>query len=222
MSPIEIKDTLALFASICTVLQFLAGVLVCKKYIRNGTTGNSSALAFITCFMSCSLWLRYGILIGDTFIIFVNIFGTILQICYILIFILYNVKRSTTIKQFAIAISLVSLVYLYSIYQKDRALAEKYVGLLSCSLTILFFASPLISLTQVIRMKSTESLPFPVIMASMIVSCQWFAYGCLLNDQFIQIPNFMGCVLSAFQLSLFLIYPSKRAEVYFTINVNNV
>ncbi|XP_011633058.1 sugar transporter SWEET1, partial [Pogonomyrmex barbatus] len=157
-------------------------------------------------------WLRYGILIGDVFIISVNIFGTLLQICYILIYILYNVKRSTTIKQFTVAICLVLLIYLYSIYQKDRVLAEKYIGFLSCSLTILFFASPLISLAHVIRMKTTESLPFPVIMASTIVSCQWFAYGCLLNDQFIQIPNFMGCVLSAFQLSFFLIYPSKRMD----------
>ncbi|XP_012539437.1 sugar transporter SWEET1 [Monomorium pharaonis] len=216
MTSTEIKDALALSASICTVLQFLAGVLVCRKYIRNGTTGDSSGLAFVTCFMSCSLWLRYGILIRDSFIICVNIFGTILQICYVFIYILYNVKRSTTIKQFAVAICLVSLVYLYSTYQKDRILAVKYVGFLSCSLTILFFASPLISLAHVIRMKSTESLPFPIIMASMIVSCQWFAYGCLISDQFIQIPNFIGCVLSAFQFSLFLIYPSKRADqVYF-------
>ncbi|XP_011879213.1 PREDICTED: sugar transporter SWEET1 isoform X2 [Vollenhovia emeryi] len=186
--------------------------LVCKKYIRNGTTGDSSGLAFVTCFMSCSLWLRYGMLIGDLFIISVNIFGTILQICYVCVYILYNVKRSTTIKQFTVAIGLVSLVYLYSIYQEDKVLAERHVGFLSCSLTIIFFASPLISLAHVIRMKSTESLPFPVIMASMIVCCQWFAYGCLLSDQFIQIPNFMGCVLSGFQLSLFLIYPSKRAD----------
>ncbi|KAG5329036.1 SWET1 protein, partial [Acromyrmex charruanus] len=212
MISMEIRNTLALSASICTVLQFLAGVLVCKKYIRNGSTGDSSGLAFVTCFMSCSLWLRYGTLTGDLFIIFVNIFGTILQICYILIYILYNVKRSTTIKQFTIAICLISLVYLYSIFQKNRVLAEKHIGFLSCSLTILFFASPLISLAHVIRMKSTDSLPFPVIISSMVVSCQWFAYGCLLSDQFIQIPNFMGCILSAFQLSLFLIYPSKRTD----------
>ncbi|XP_050447787.1 sugar transporter SWEET1 [Cataglyphis hispanica] len=217
MTLMEIKDALALTASIFTVLQFLAGVLVCKKYIRNGTTGDSSCLAFITCFMSCSLWLRYGVLIGDLFIVSVNIFGTVLQICYMIIYIMYSVKGSTTIKQFMVAICFVLLIYLYSIYQEDKVLAAKHVGFLSCSLTVLFFASPLISLVHVIRVKSTESLPFPVIMASMIVSCQWFAYGCLLGDQFIQIPNFMGCVLSGFQLSLFLIYPSKRTldQAYF-------
>ncbi|KYM94717.1 RAG1-activating protein 1 like protein [Cyphomyrmex costatus] len=186
--------------------------LVCKKYIRNGTTGDSSGLAFVTCFMSCSLWLRYGILTGDLFIVSVNIFGTILQICYILIYILYNVKKLATIKQFIVAVCLILLVYLYSIYQQDKVLAAEHIGFLSCSLTILFFASPLISLAHVIRVKSTDSLPFPVIMSSMVVSCQWFAYGCLISDLFIQIPNFMGCILSAFQLSLFFIYPSKRTD----------
>ncbi|KAL0098824.1 hypothetical protein PUN28_020769 [Cardiocondyla obscurior] len=212
----EIKDALAYSASICTVLQFLAGILVCKKYIKNGTTGDSSGLAFVTCFMSCSLWLRYGILIKDSFIISVNIFGTLLQICYILIHISYNVKRSVTIKQFTIAICLVLFVYIYSIYQKNQTVAVRHVGFLSCSLTILFFASPLTSLAHVVRMKSTESLPFPIIISSMIVSCQWFAYGCLLSDQFIQIPNFMGCILSAFQLCFFVIYSNKRTDqVYF-------
>lgn len=98
---------------------------------------------------SCSLWLRYGTLIDDLFVVSVNIFGTILQICYILVYILYSVKRSTTIKQFAAATFFVALVYLYSIYQEDRVLAAKHVGFLSCSLTILFFASPLILLVNI-------------------------------------------------------------------------
>jgi len=88
-------------------------------------------------------------LIEDLFIISVNTFGTLLQICYVLIYILYNVKRSTTIRQFITAICFISLVYLYSIYQKDKVLAEKHIGFLSCSLTILFFASPLISLVSI-------------------------------------------------------------------------
>nr|XP_012144824.1 PREDICTED: TAR DNA-binding protein 43-like isoform X1 [Megachile rotundata] len=59
-----IKDALAVTASICTVLQFLAGVLICRKIIKNGTTGNNSALAFIMCYTSCILWLRYGYLLN--------------------------------------------------------------------------------------------------------------------------------------------------------------
>lgn len=98
---------------------------------------------------SCSLWLKYGILIGDLFIVAVNVFGTVLQICYVLIYILYSVKKSTTIKQFILAFCFVSIVYFYSIYQEDKVLAAKHVGFLSCTLTVLFFASPLISLVSI-------------------------------------------------------------------------
>ncbi|XP_053989489.1 sugar transporter SWEET1 isoform X2 [Hylaeus volcanicus] len=184
--------------------------LVCRKIIKSGTTGSSSALAFVTCYTSCVLWMRYGTLIGDRFILVVNVFGTILQASYICVFVLYSVQKSRTVKQAIAATLFLGAVYFYSFYEEDRALAAKYVGLLSCTVTVLFFASPLMMLAHVIRVKSTESLPFPIIVASLIVSSQWFTYGCLLNDRFIQIPNFLGCVLSAFQLCFFLIYRSDR------------
>ncbi|XP_076397613.1 sugar transporter SWEET1 [Megachile rotundata] len=205
-----IKDALAVTASICTVLQFLAGVLICRKIIKNGTTGNNSALAFIMCYTSCILWLRYGMLISDRFVLLVNVFGAILQASYICVFILYSVKKFKIIKQMIVATCFLGAVYFYSFYEEDKTLTARYVGFLSCTVTVLFFASPLMMVAHVIRVKNTESLPFPIIMASLIVSAQWFAYGCLLNDRFIQIPNFLGCVLSAFQLSFFLIYQNEK------------
>ncbi|XP_063990173.1 sugar transporter SWEET1 [Diachasmimorpha longicaudata] len=211
------RDLLATSASICTALQFLAGTLVCRKYIKNGTTGDASALAFITCLMSCSFWLRYGQMIDDFFVICVNLFGTLLQFLYIAIFALYSVKKTLILKQFVGAILFISTVYIYSIVHADRIEATKHVGLLSCSLTILFFASPLTMLVHVIREKNADTLPFPVIAASLVVSCQWFVYGTLLQDPFMEIPNFMGCILSAFQLSLFVIYPGKKQNAAYFI-----
>ncbi|XP_043796758.1 sugar transporter SWEET1 [Apis laboriosa] len=202
----KIRDVLATTASICTILQFLAGMLVCRKIIKNGSTGNSSALAFVTCYTSCVLWMRYGMLIEDQFILLVNIFGIILQASYLYVFILYSVKKFKIIRQIIAATCFLGTVYFYSFYEQDRVLAAKYVGFLSCTITVLFFASPLMMLAHVIKVKNTETLPFPIIMASFIVSSQWFVYGYLLNDLFIQIPNFLGCILSAFQLCFFLIY----------------
>ncbi|XP_076756590.1 sugar transporter SWEET1 [Xylocopa sonorina] len=208
----EIKDALAMTASICTVLQFLAGVFVCNKIIKSGTTGNNSALAFVTCYTSCLLWLRYGMLIQDQFILLVNLFGAILQASYVYVFIVYSVQKIRIIRQIVAATCFLALVYFYSFYEDDRLLATKYVGFLSCTLTVLFFASPLMMLAHVVRVKSTESLPFPIIVASFVVSCLWFTYGYILDDQFIQIPNFFGCALSAFQLCFFLIYRNDQSD----------
>ncbi|KAH0552237.1 hypothetical protein KQX54_007565 [Cotesia glomerata] len=158
------KGFLATSASICTVLQFLAGTLVCRKYIINGTTGDTSGFAFVTCLIS----------------------------------------------QFLSAVLFIAIVYSWSIVEEDKSLATEHVGILSCGFTILFFASPLTMLAHVIKHKSADSLPFPVIISSLVVSCQWFAYGSLIGDPYIQLPNFLGCVLSTFQLSLFVIFPSKK------------
>lgn len=82
-------------------------------------------------------------------------------------------------------------------------------GYLCCLVTVVFFAAPCCMLLQVFRMKSTEMLPFPLILTSFCVSVQWFIFGILINDSFLQIPNFLGALLSGTQLLLFLIYPSK-------------
>ncbi|XP_058797305.1 sugar transporter SWEET1-like isoform X2 [Phymastichus coffea] len=212
MNLVEFKDILASTASICTILQFLSGILVCRKFAKNKSTGDASGLAFVTCFMSCSLWLLYGILIQDKSVMIVNIFGSSLQFFYAFTFYTYTIHKKVIVKQMFSAILFINLMYLYWFVSEDVALVTKRIGLLSCTLTILFFASPLTLLAHVIRVKSTESLPFPVIMSSFVTSCQWFLYGYLINDLFIQTPNLLGCILSAFQLVLFIVFPNTKSN----------
>ncbi|XP_055602390.1 sugar transporter SWEET1 isoform X9 [Uranotaenia lowii] len=73
---ISLIDFLATSATISTVLQFLTGLLICRKYIRKKSTGDTSGLPFISGFLSCSLWLKYGLLSHEHTVIFVNIIGT--------------------------------------------------------------------------------------------------------------------------------------------------
>lgn len=64
-------------------------------------------------------------------------------------------------------------------------------------------------LMEVFRKRSTEMLPLPLILMSFLVSVQWFAFGVIADDAFLQIPNFLGAILSGTQLLLFCIYPNK-------------
>lgn len=66
-----------------------------------------------------------------------------------------------------------------------------FPGLICCGVGVLFFASPLTVLAQVIRTKNTESLPFPIIVSSFFVSLQWFVYGMLIEDSFIQVRELL-------------------------------
>lgn len=89
-------------------------------------------------------------LIEDRFILLVNIFGTILQASYVCVFILYSVKKFKTIRQMIAATCFLGAIYFYSFYEEDKILAAKYVGFLSCIVTVLFFASPLIMLVSLL------------------------------------------------------------------------
>ncbi|XP_018578432.1 sugar transporter SWEET1 [Anoplophora glabripennis] len=213
MNDADFKNILATTASICTILQFLTGTLVCQKIVQNKSTGDMSSFPFVSGCLSTSLWLRYGFLIQDRSLILVNTVGATLFFAYVVTFYLYSIKKTSIIRQFlgSFLFLIVTLLYIHRIEDVDTA--KSNLGLVCCIVTILFFAAPLASLLHVIKVKSTDSLPYHLIIATFIVSLQWVIYGIVLGDKFIQIPNFLGCVLSAFQLSLFIIYP-KNSKIY--------
>lgn len=99
--------------------------------------------------------------------------------------------------------------YIFNLNQYLFICFLHFAGYLSCTITVLFFAAPCCSLMDVFRKKSTEMLPFPLILMSFLVSVQWLVFGILAQDMFLQVPNALGAMLSGTQLLLFCIYPNK-------------
>lgn len=100
-----------------------------------------------------------------------------------------NLLQSSIIRQFLGCLIFLLVVLLYLHNNEDPVLAKSRLGLVCCSVTIIFFAAPLASLMHVIKVKSTESLPYQLIFATFIVSMQWFIYGLVLKDRFIQVSH---------------------------------
>ena len=46
----DYKELIGSLATITTIIQFLAGIPVCQKYIANGSTGESSSAPFVSIF----------------------------------------------------------------------------------------------------------------------------------------------------------------------------
>ncbi|XP_055386229.1 sugar transporter SWEET1-like isoform X2 [Condylostylus longicornis] len=196
-------------ATFSTILQFMSGILICRKYFLKKSTSESSGFPFICGMLSCSLWLQYGFLTDDNVLITVNSVGTVLMLFYVLSYYIFTVNKQSYIRQFLIAFIILLSVILYTRQEDDLALKQNVIGYVCCCVTVTFFGSPLSQLFQVIKTRSTEFLPFPLIVCSFIVSLQWFIYGVLMDDVFIEIPNFLGCLLSSVQLGLFVCYPPK-------------
>lgn len=202
------KDIIATSASVCTILQFFTGILVCQKYVQNGTTGDSSPFPFVSGFLSSCIWLRYGFLLQDPSLIIVNTIGASLQLAYVVTFYFYTITKSVVVKQMLAVTAGVMVLLCYTQYETDMDRTKTHVGFVASLVTILFFAAPLTMLAHVLDKKSVDSLPLPLIMATFVCCLQWLIYGYILGDPFIQIPNVLGTIISGFELTLFLIYPS--------------
>ncbi|XP_058054695.1 sugar transporter SWEET1 [Anopheles bellator] len=213
MDAIWSKGTLAGMATVATVLQFLTGTIICRRYILKKSTGDESAFPFISGFLSCFTWLKYGVLTKEDTLILVNFIGSALFLIYTVIFFLFCVSKRQVVRQIMVISCVILSATIYTTFSSDLERSIRVIGLLCCCLAVIFFASPLATLAHVIRTQNTDSLPFPIIVASFFVCLLWTAYGILISDLFVQIPNLLGGILAGIQLTLYVIYPKKKASL---------
>ncbi|XP_050666640.1 sugar transporter SWEET1 isoform X2 [Leptidea sinapis] len=195
----DLKQFIECLAVVTTILQFLSGVLVCKRYVYNGTTGEASSLPFTCGFLSCSIWFLYGITKYDGNLVLVNSVGVILMVSYIVVFYLHTLKKTAVLRQAYIALGLCVFAIVYAYNEEDND-------------TLLEYLAPMSQLVYVVRMKSTECLPFPMILMYFVVSSLWFIYGLIEVDHYLMATNIIGASLALAQLSLFVIYPSQHSS----------
>ena len=175
--------------------------------------------------LNCFCWLEYGLLIKDSPLAIVSLVGGILMSGYTICFYIYCVRRSAVRKQVLGAFAFFVILWLYlSLASTSEDHGTHYCGIVCCGMSILFYGSPLVNLVQVIRTKSTSTLPLPIIAGNFVNTGLWWLYGIILKDNFIKVPYCLGFLLGFIQLSLFVIYPSSGrlsdANNLSNININ--
>lgn len=205
-----LRTVLLAVASVCTILSFLSGFSICLKIKQKGSTMGLSMFPFVSLCVSCTLWLRYGLLLGDPTIVYVNAVGASIGVLYSIIFYVNTPHKRSLYRTMVGPALLLYAVLLYVKYlAEDEDAARPPLGMVCTLWTVVNYGSPLATLAEVVRSRSTESLAFPLCAANLVVGTEWFIYGLMLQDMFIQVPNLLGALLGLGQLSLFLVYPSS-------------
>ena len=156
-------------------------------------------------------WLEYGLLIKDSPLAIVSLVGGIIMSLYTICFYIYCARRSAVRRQALGAFVFYVILWLYlSFASTSEEFGTHYCGLVCCGMSILFYASPLVNLVHVIRTRSTSTLPFPIILGNVFNTGLWWLYGVIIKDTFVKVPYCLGFCLAFIQLSLFLIFPSRR------------
>lgn len=176
---------------------------ICRKIWRRKSTLEVEPAPFLAGLSCTFLWFRYAYLIGDSTMAPVNAIGVLIFSCYILFYFFMSKHRGIIARKILLTIAITTaIVVICSSSQNDIF----YSGLFACASSLVFCASPLASIHTVLKTKSTDSLPFPMILCTFIVSSLWLMYGYLIENNFLIIPNALGSLISGSQLCLFAVY----------------
>jgi len=205
---------LSITATCSTFALFLCGLQICQRIQQRGNTDGTSVAPFLITLISCTFWLGYGDLRQDGTIIFVNGVGFVVQAIYL--FYYYKKTRLKSWLNRLLMFELCCCIFTTWFVRNSgftRDEKENFMGLICMILNVLSISAPLMDIGQVIRTKSTESLPFMLCSGNLCVSLQWVLYGVMIDDFYMKVPNSIAVFISGIQLSLFVIYPSAHRVV---------
>jgi len=154
-----------------------------------------------------SLWWYYGTIVNDGHMILVNSVGAVLESGYCLLIVV--LCRNKTVRR-QIAACVVFLGAVLVLVRGDI----NTLGSINVIVNIGTFATPLVTVREVLRTKNCISFP-PVILqcAMTLTPLLWTVYASIINDTFLFIPNAMGIALGSFQLFLRCVYPAHETAI---------
>ncbi|XP_078655973.1 sugar transporter SWEET1-like isoform X1 [Branchiostoma floridae x Branchiostoma belcheri] len=213
---LSLVSVMSLLATVCTVGQFLTGSVITSKITQKGSTTGVTVYPFLTALVNCTFWLKYGVLIQDRTLVVVNSIGALLQTSYLVVYYAYTKQKNTLHNQLlGGAVVLFPVLIYVKFFSADDSVAAFHLGLIASGCAVLMYGAPLATMAEVLRTKCTETMTPALSVANFIVSSEWYIYGRLVGDLFIQVPNLLGALLGLVQLSLFVLYPRtpKAANV---------
>eukprot|EP00039_Didymoeca_costata_P031160 m.33459 g.33459 ORF g.33459 m.33459 type:complete len:290 (+) comp8543_c0_seq3:118-987(+) len=200
-------------ATLITLAMFGSGLPVISEISRHKSAAGIPFVPWLAQIVNCLLWMRYGDLTENGTILSVNIIGFVLDLFYLTIVWMYTSDKATLIKPYLLTgtISLVCLGYIQYL-RENESVAVFYAGIMACVGSIIMFASPLVTVMEVIRLRSTEPMMFSQSLLFFLCSASWAGFGLAVGDMFVQVPNFIGAVFAALQLFLFAVFPAPSSK----------
>ncbi|KAG0464083.1 hypothetical protein HPP92_020152 [Vanilla planifolia] len=200
-----------------SLVLFLSPIPTFRRIARNRSTEHFSGLPYLFSLLNCCICLWYGLPFvshGVVLIATVNFVGATFQLIYITIFIIFadNIKRLKICGLLIGVFSLIGLIVYVSLVMFEHQARQTFIGYLSVASLISMFASPLFIMNLVIRTRSVEFMPFHLSFGTFLMSISFFAYGLLMHDFFIYLPNGIGSLLGVTQLWLYAHFSRRSRE----------
>lgn len=197
----------------CIWFSSMKSVLQVKK---SKDIGDLNVLPFGPSLMNTICWVAYGIIVQDWYLLLANTTGVVIALFYLLVTIRYT-KEHVFDQMISILLfgssSFIIITVILTFFDWSFQTIDLVATLHANFWLMLLYASPMSTIGQVIKMKSSASLEFKLCLAFVLNGSLWFVYGLVIQNYGVCIPNGIGALLSMVQLALCFIYPNEEDEL---------
>ncbi|KAH8396987.1 hypothetical protein KR215_007243 [Drosophila sulfurigaster] len=207
------SELIGKIAGTITTLQFLSGVFLLNDIRKKGSSDVYPVGPFLGGVVLTVMSVKLGQAMGDQPMIKVNIIGFAINTVFMVGFFYYaSSERKSKIWAQIGYVSLFLLAVITYANFEDPAKLEFRLGMLITSILVWLIGSPLLNIPNVIKKKSTEGMPFPIIFAGQLVATAWTIYAISIRNHVMVFQNLFLWSLGGIQLFMFVLYPSKPAK----------
>ncbi|XP_030957680.1 bidirectional sugar transporter SWEET16-like isoform X1 [Quercus lobata] len=208
---------IGIIGNITAILLYASPIKTFWWVVKKRSTESYNGIPYICTLLNTCLWTFYGLLKpGGLLLVTVNGVGTILQIIFVTLFLIFAPKDKkiktvymVVVLNVAFPLLVIAITHLV-IHGASKKLT--FVGIISAGISIAMYAAPLSSMKTVIKTKSVEYMPFSLSFCVFLNACVWGIYSMLIKDIFVGVPNVLGFLLGSVQLILYSFYKSKMLE----------
>lgn len=205
-------------AASCVYL-FMSPIPTMLKIKAQGTPGDFPDTPYIVSLTNCTLWIIYALLKGLTPPLYTNVFGAVLNVVWIIIFMIYNDSkhRMMLLGKVLVLMSLCGAVLTAAlVIGGHTSQGQQVVGIAADIFNAGMYGAPLAALSVVISTRSVECLPLPMVLGCFLASFCWGTYAKWIGDYNMGLPNDAGLILGVIQMIIYAKYrnasPSQARE----------
>ncbi|KAJ0537507.1 putative SWEET sugar transporter [Helianthus annuus] len=207
-----------ILGNIVSIGVYFAPIPTINAIRKSKSTMGFQSLPYVVSLFSALMWLYYALIKGGdgTFLLItINAFGSIVELVYVIIFIMYatpNAKKRT-FKVLSATTTLSLAILLMSYFFLHGSIRSVVVGWICVALSVCVFAAPLTIVWKVVKTKSVEFMPFPLSCLLTLCAMMWFTYGVYTKDLCVMVPNVLGFILGIIQIALYKYYKQKSKVI---------
>ncbi|KAJ1688234.1 hypothetical protein LUZ63_019624 [Rhynchospora breviuscula] len=223
----HVRTVVGIIGNVISFGLFLSPLPTFMTIVSKRAVEQFSPIPYLATLLNCMMWVVYGLPIvhpNSVLVLTINGTGFLIEALYIAIFFAFS-PRSLRLK--ILGILAAEVVFVGAVLAGVLGGAHTHgkrteiVGILCVIFGTAMYASPLSVMKTVIETKSVKYMPFSLSFVSFLNGVCWMAYSLLRFDLYILIPNGLGTLLSAAQLTLYSMYcrsspgdePKKNLEL---------